>query len=230
MPTWAPRSRSSSSGAAARPTRSLRGWRSISTARSTGRASSACPTIASVPSSPRRSRRSATATAALTCRPPRRPSPPSSRDGCANIPSSGCGCTGVGGSGCVSNEHGDQDAGDDQADDRVLEGVVGVLVPRLHALAGEPQVIDVAEDLVEHADPLAGLVLGGAFLDDAAADPAIDRGHGTVAQRPLDVAEQDDAGLVGGVLGVVAEGLVEQQIVAVAPGIGNAVHQDAALP
>src|SRR5215471_20828265 len=70
-----------------------------------------------------------------------------------------------------SHQRGNHDAGENQPDDRVLERVVDVLVPRLHALAQQAQVVDVAENLVEHADALARFVLGRAFLDDVAAHP-----------------------------------------------------------
>ena len=50
-----------------------------------------------------------------------------------------------------------------------------------------------------------------------------------VLQRPLDVAEQDDARDVGLVLGGVNEGLVEEHVLAVAPGVRLAVDEDPAI-
>jgi len=44
-----------------------------------------------------------------------------------------------------------------------------------------------------------------------------DRGHGAGVQGAFDVAEQDDAVVAGGVLGVVQIGLVEQQALALVP-------------
>ncbi|OIQ69203.1 hypothetical protein GALL_492000 [mine drainage metagenome] len=89
--------------------------------------------------------------------------------------------------------------------------------------------IDVAEDAVEPADTLALFVLRRAFIDDVLAHPAIDRSHRARSQRPLDVAEQNDAVVGSGVLGVMQIGLVEQNILALTPGVSLAVDEDPAL-
>ena len=58
-------------------------------------------------------------------------------------------------------------------------------------------------------------------------DEAVQRAHDARAQRPLDVAEEDYAGLVGEVLEAVDVGLVEDEVLAVAPRILVAVDEDA---
>ena len=90
--------------------------------------------------------------------------------------------------------------------------------------------IDRAEHLLDDADPLAGFVLGRGLLDNMPADPAGDGGHDPGLEWPLDIAKQDDAGLVGRVFGVMDEGLVEHQVLAIAPRIFMAVDEDAADP
>ena len=72
-------------------------------------------------------------------------------------------------------------------------------------------------------------VLGLARADDGGFVPVIDGGHDAAGQRPLDVAEQDHARLVGLVLGPVNERLVENDRFAVAPVVGLAVDENAAL-
>src|SRR5665213_4635387 len=116
-----------------------------------------------------------------------------------------------------SGERSGQERGQDAADQEVLHRIIDPPVPGLHALAHQPHLVDGAEHPVEPADVLALFVLGRAFIDDVGRDPAIDRGHGAGAQRPLDVAEQDDAVVAGGVLGVVQIGLVEQDVAALGP-------------
>lgn len=91
------------------------------------------------------------------------------------------------------------------------------------------KLVQLAEHLVQHADMLALDVLRRGGLDDVVADPAVDRRDEAELHRALDVAEQNDAVLVGRVLGAVDEGLVEHEGLAVAPDAGHAVDQDAAL-
>ncbi len=69
----------------------------------------------------------------------------------------------------------------------------------LHPLAEKPHLIDLAEGAVDPADALALFVLGRALVDDVLTDPAVDGGHGLRLQRPLDVAEQDQPVVAGGV-------------------------------
>src|SRR5579871_3264136 len=128
-----------------------------------------------------------------------------------------------------SRERRRQERRDDDADQRIFRYVIDALVPGLHALADEAHVIDVAEGAVDPADVLALFVLGRALVDDVGRDPAVHRGHRAGLERTLDVAEQDDAVVAGGVLGIVQIGLVEQQILAVMPGVVVAVDDDAAL-
>src|SRR5215211_4387437 len=125
-----------------------------------------------------------------------------------------------------SHQGGNHEPEQQQADDRIFERVVDVLVPRLHALAEQAYVIDVAE-----------ILLNTPTRSPASFSVALSLMMWRLTQRfaacvarvrsPLDIAEQD-ARLVGGVLGVVDIGLVEQRILAVAPRIGNAVDHDAA--
>jgi hypothetical protein len=89
--------------------------------------------------------------------------------------------------------------------------------------------VELAEHLVEQADALAVDVLACRGLDDVVADPAVDRGHEAVLHRALDVAKQDSAVDVGGILRTVYEGLVENEGLAVAPDGFDAVDQDPAL-
>src|ERR1700682_2613143 len=72
-------------------------------------------------------------------------------------------------------------------------------------------------------------VLGLARADDGGLVPVIDGGHDAAGQRPLDVTEQDHARLVGLVLGPVNERLVEYDGFAVAPVVGLAVDENAAV-
>ena len=76
---------------------------------------------------------------------------------------------------------------------------------------------------------LAFHVLGRGGLDDVMADPAVDRGHEAELHGTLDVAEQDDAVDVGGILGAVNKRLVEHEGLAVTPDALHAVDQDPAL-
>src|SRR5262245_30223001 len=106
-----------------------------------------------------------------------------------------------------------QDTGDQQP----LEQVVDRPVPGLDARAEDADLEDVLEDAVEHADVLARHILRRGSLDHGAADGAVDCANDRVRQRPLDVAEQDDAGDVSAVLGSVDVGLVEHDGLAVLP-------------
>ncbi len=84
-------------------------------------------------------------------------------------------------------------------------------------------------DAVEGADLLGLDVLGRGGADDVPRHPAVERRHPARSQRALDVAEQDDPRHVGLVLGGVNEGLVEEHVLAVAPGVRLAVDEDAAV-
>src|ERR1051326_1262779 len=127
-----------------------------------------------------------------------------------------------------TNQGGHQDGGQQRGDQRIFDGVIDPVVPRLHALADQADRIDERECLVDEADLFAVDVLRGRRLDDVMDDPAVHAGHEPRLERPLDVAEQNDAGLLGHILRGMNVGLVEQQILAVAPAIGHAVHEDAA--
>src|ERR1043166_4014107 len=118
-----------------------------------------------------------------------------------------------------TNQGGHQDGGQQRGDQRVFDGVIDPVVPRLHALADQADGIDERECLVNEADLFAIDVLRGRRLDDVMDDPAVHVGHEPGLERPLQVAEQDDAGLVGEILGGVDIGLVEQQVLAVAPAV-----------
>src|SRR5262249_7682912 len=122
--------------------------------------------------------------------------------------------------------HDQPDNPDHQA---VLQRVVDLAVPVLHLAARQMNFVELAEHLVESADMLAVDVLGGGSFHDVVADPAVDRGHEAELHRTFDVAEQDDAVDVGGVLGAVNKSLVEHERLAVAPDAFDAVDQDPAL-
>ena len=72
-------------------------------------------------------------------------------------------------------------------------------------------------------------VLGLARADDSGFVPVIDGGHDAAGQRPLDVAEQDHTRLIGLVLGPVNERFVEDDCLTIAPVVGLAVDENAAL-
>src|SRR5437763_1688675 len=95
------------------------------------------------------------------------------------------------------------------AEDEPLENVVCELAFAFERFRRQPQVIGEAEDLVQDADVIPRHVLGLARADHGRFVPVIDGSHDAALQRPLDVAEQDDAHLIGLVLGPVNEGLVE---------------------
>src|SRR3954454_22961123 len=109
------------------------------------------------------------------------------------------------------------DQPDDPDHQAILQRVVNPAVPLLDLAAGEVNFIELAEHLVEHADMLAFHVLGRGSLDDVMADPAVDRGHEAILHRTFDVAEQDAAIDVGGILGAVNKRLVEHERLAVTP-------------
>src|SRR6516225_5669194 len=54
-----------------------------------------------------------------------------------------------------SGERSCEERGQDAADQEVFHRVVDQLVPGLHPFAGKPPIIDIAEDAVDPADPLA---------------------------------------------------------------------------
>src|SRR5689334_16816732 len=97
------------------------------------------------------------------------------RPKCAPLPESGC-----------DNE---AENGKGQA---VFQRVVNLAVPVLDTSAGQMNLIEPAEHLVEHADMLAIHILGRRGLDDMMADPTVDCGHEGVLHRPFDIAKQDD--------------------------------------
>src|ERR1043166_4129157 len=70
-----------------------------------------------------------------------------------------------------ANQGGHQDRGQQRGDQRVFDGVIDPVVPRLHALADEPDRIDEGECLVDEADLFAVDVLSGRCFDDVMDDP-----------------------------------------------------------
>src|SRR5260370_6701011 len=118
-----------------------------------------------------------------------------------------------------------EDHREHRADDRKLHDVIGPVVPSLDPAAELVHLVEISEGLVDDADALPLDVVGGRSLDEVRADPAVDRGHEPVLHRPLDIAEQDDARLVGRVLGAMNERLIEQKIFTVAPDAFDAVNE-----
>src|SRR5207302_2051289 len=102
------------------------------------------------------------------------------------------------------------DPGEHADEQRIFEGVVDLAIPFFQALPDQVHLVKIAKRLVDAADPLTLDILGGRSLDDVHADPAIEPAHEPGLQRPLDVAEQDDARHIGVVVDVMDEGFVEQ--------------------
>src|SRR5450631_1211053 len=123
----------------------------------------------------------------------------------------------------------DKDPVKKSAEDQPLGDVVRELALALQRFGRQPKVIRDAEDLVEDANVVARHVLGLARANDGCLVPMIDRGHDAARQRPLDVAEQDHAQLVGLVFGPVHVRFVEYDGFTVAPVVGLAVDENAAL-
>ncbi|CUI26274.1 Uncharacterised protein [Achromobacter xylosoxidans] len=82
--------------------------------------------------------------------------------------------------------------------------------------------------LVDGAGLVAAVVGRAGRRHHHAAEPAVEGLGPAPLERPLDVAEQDDAVLVGVVVGLVHVGLVEHHAFAVAPAVGFAVDDDVA--
>ena len=87
--------------------------------------------------------------------------------------------------------------GEHAADQQPFQHVVGEPAAFLDALAEQAHVVDVAEDPVDETHLVAGDVLGLARADDGVPERAIEPGDRSRRERPLDVAEQDEARDVG---------------------------------
>src|SRR5215831_1703665 len=84
-------------------------------------------------------------------------------------------------------------------------------------------------DAVEGTDLLVLDVLGRGAANDVARHPPVHGRHPARAQRPLDVAEEDDARDAGLVFRRVDERLVEENVLPVAPRVRLAVDEDPAI-
>src|SRR6185503_12239650 len=124
---------------------------------------------------------------------------------------------------------GQEDEVEEAAQHQDLQRVIDEAVPVLEARRMRAHAVEEAEDPVQHADFLARLVRGRCSSDEGAPDEAVGCSRDAGVQWSLDVAEEDDARRLRRVFRPVNEGLVEQDGLAVAPGIHLAVHVDTAV-
>lgn len=93
---------------------------------------------------------------------------------------------------------------------------------------GIADTLEAAIDAVDRADSLSLDVLRYGGPAENAVDPAVELAQ-RCRQRPLDIPEQDQAGLIGVIHCPVHVGFVEHYVFAVAPSIGLAIDMDAAV-
>lgn len=121
-----------------------------------------------------------------------------------------------------------QDESQYQGEEAPLLQVVELAVALLQTFALQADLVEAVEDPIESAGPVACVVRGGRGSHHVAAEPAVEGGGPALGQRPLDVAEENDAVVFGGVFRVVDEGFIEHHRLAVAPVVALAVHLDEA--
>lgn len=121
-----------------------------------------------------------------------------------------------------------QDESQYQGEEAPFLQVVELAVALLQTFALQADLVEAVEDPIESAGPVACVVRGGRGSYHVAAEPAVEGGGPALGQRPLDVAEENDAVVFGGVFRVVDEGFIEHHRLAVAPVVALAVHLDEA--